>query len=96
VNVLVNGAGVAQITDFGHSRLLDDETYATQTRHRGAVVYIAPETLIKMAASEKIDVSTLATKEADIYAFSVTASEVGFVTTSIATHKFMECISRRY
>ncbi len=66
------------------------------TRHRGAMVYLAPETLIKMTESENFDVSTLATKEADIYALSITAFEVSFVKISIATNKFMECISRRY
>jgi len=76
VNVLVNGNGVAQITDFGQSRLLDDETYATMTRHRGALAYLAPETIIKVTESENFDISTLATKEADIYALSITAFEV--------------------
>ncbi|KAF8621339.1 hypothetical protein AX15_007872 [Amanita polypyramis BW_CC] len=77
-NVLISKSGVALIADFGQSRILDHEAYTTFTGHRHTAIYLAPEIISYLSdiLADNINSLKLNTKEADVYAFGITAAEV--------------------
>ena len=92
-NVLISKSGVAQIADFGQSRIIDHDAYITFAQHKHNAIYLAPEIIYYLSKDGDDDLSEdntddtdslkLNTKKADVYAFSITAAEVGFFVNII-------------
>lgn len=54
-NVLLDSNGLAKISDFGNSRMVNQELLTTMTSNVGTLVYLAPEAL-GHSYTEKIDI----------------------------------------
>jgi serine/threonine protein kinase len=77
LNVLIDKDGVAQIGDFGISRLMEDDVdtgMTTTTPHFGTVRYLAPELVDPGKA--------VPSRPTDIWALGCVAHEVRFIPMS--------------
>ncbi|KAF8621322.1 hypothetical protein AX15_007860 [Amanita polypyramis BW_CC] len=81
-NVLFDSHGVPKISDFGLSRILDCEGFATLATSV-SYPYTAPEILEKMRADKKKEPEDenkkpemLTSKKADVYAFAILSAEI--------------------
>ncbi|KAF8621334.1 hypothetical protein AX15_007869 [Amanita polypyramis BW_CC] len=77
-NVLISERGTPLVADFGQSRIIDHEAYFSFTGHKHNAIYLAPEIIEYLSETTIDDIDSLKanTKEGDVYAFSITASEV--------------------
>ena len=64
----------ALLCDFGCSRVIDQSEYTTDLK--GAVRYMAPELLYPQDGEDLDTFNPRATKESDVYAFSMLSYEV--------------------
>ncbi|KIJ65968.1 hypothetical protein HYDPIDRAFT_110083 [Hydnomerulius pinastri MD-312] len=74
-NILINDEGQAVLADFGLSRVLEVTGFTTKSVP-GTIRYMAPELLNPNPTPETASGTIRTTKEADVWAFAVAATEI--------------------